>query len=352
VLEFFGEPATVLLIGAGGGLALGLAARLGKLCTLGMIEDVHYGQDYGRLWMWLTALGTAMILNFGAEALGFHRPLATLQLSQPLLDPRRHRRRAPLRLRHGAGRQLRLRRAGAARRRGHPGADDRHRDGCHGQRGLLRCARCGCARPSFPWSPRDPSHRASPMPSSGLTGLSHTAIGLALGRSRSAVDPPASTRPNACAASAGASSQASPSVRVSSAPTGSPPHGFGAWPVASHSFTAPIGETIHYAMFSSGLAPKFGMGSVLGVILGGAIGSFIQGRLPVGGLRRPAGIAPPDGRRRRDGPRRRARRRLQRRDRGFRRCRFCPTTAPIVAASIWIGAWIGLRHLIVGLEAA
>jgi hypothetical protein len=53
-------------------------------------------------------------------------------------------------------------------------------------------------------------------------------------------------------------------------------HGFDAWPVSSHSFTAPIGETIHYAMFSSGLAPKFGMGSVLGVILGGALGSFIQ----------------------------------------------------------------------------
>jgi uncharacterized protein len=53
-------------------------------------------------------------------------------------------------------------------------------------------------------------------------------------------------------------------------------NGFDVWPVASHSFTAPIGETIHYAMFSSGLAPKFGIGSVLGVILGAAIGSLIQ----------------------------------------------------------------------------
>jgi hypothetical protein len=81
VLELIGEPTAVLLIGAGGGLLLGLAARLGKLCTLGMIEDVHYGQDYGRLWMWLTVLGTAMILNFGADALGLIDLSTALQLS-------------------------------------------------------------------------------------------------------------------------------------------------------------------------------------------------------------------------------------------------------------------------------
>jgi hypothetical protein len=53
-------------------------------------------------------------------------------------------------------------------------------------------------------------------------------------------------------------------------------HGFEPWPVSSHSFTAPIGETLHYAMFSSALAPKFGIGSVIGVILGSALGSLIQ----------------------------------------------------------------------------
>jgi hypothetical protein len=26
-------------------------------------------------------------------------------------------------------------------------------------------------------------------------------------------------------------------------------------------------------------------------------------------------------------------------------------TAPIVAVSIWIGGWLGLKHLIIGLEA-
>jgi hypothetical protein len=127
---------------------LGLAARLGKLCTLGMIEDVHYGQDYGRLWMWLTALGTAMILNFGAEALGF------IDLSATCSSNRYSILGAivgglSVRLRHGAGRQLRLRRARAARRRGHPRPDDRHRDGRHGQRGLFGVLG-GCARRFFP----------------------------------------------------------------------------------------------------------------------------------------------------------------------------------------------------------
>ena len=39
MLELIGESGAVLLIGAVGGLMLGLAARLGRFCTLGMIED-------------------------------------------------------------------------------------------------------------------------------------------------------------------------------------------------------------------------------------------------------------------------------------------------------------------------
>lgn len=47
-------------IGLLGGIVLGLAARLGRFCTLGAIEDALYGQDGRRLWMWVLALGTAI----------------------------------------------------------------------------------------------------------------------------------------------------------------------------------------------------------------------------------------------------------------------------------------------------
>ena len=87
MLELIGESGAVLLIGAVGGLMLGLAARLGRFCTLGMIEDAHYGQDRGRLWMWLTALGTALMVNFGAAALGLIDLSATLLLSNTYSIP-------------------------------------------------------------------------------------------------------------------------------------------------------------------------------------------------------------------------------------------------------------------------
>ena len=48
LLATLGEAWTITLIGLTGGLVLGLAARLGRFCTLGMIEDVHYGHDRSR----------------------------------------------------------------------------------------------------------------------------------------------------------------------------------------------------------------------------------------------------------------------------------------------------------------
>ena len=51
--ELLGDPERVALIGLGGGIVLGLAARLGRFCTLGAIEDLLYGGSAARLWMWV-----------------------------------------------------------------------------------------------------------------------------------------------------------------------------------------------------------------------------------------------------------------------------------------------------------
>ncbi|MEM9523426.1 MAG: YeeE/YedE family protein [Pseudomonadota bacterium] len=53
-------------------------------------------------------------------------------------------------------------------------------------------------------------------------------------------------------------------------------HGFDADPVRSHSYAAPIGETLLYTMTMSGSHIDFGIGSVLGVIAGASLGSLIK----------------------------------------------------------------------------
>jgi uncharacterized membrane protein YedE/YeeE len=54
-------------------------------------------------------------------------------------------------------------------------------------------------------------------------------------------------------------------------------HGFAATSVVSHTFSAPLGETMLYAMTSSGNTISFGSGSVFGVLLGAWIGSIAKG---------------------------------------------------------------------------
>lgn len=60
-MEVLGEANTIALIGLLGGIALGLAARLGRFCTLGAIEDYLYGADPRRMGMWGVSVGVAII---------------------------------------------------------------------------------------------------------------------------------------------------------------------------------------------------------------------------------------------------------------------------------------------------
>ena len=62
------------LVGLGGGIVLGLAARLGEFCTLGALEAASYGNDQRRLRLWGVVLGVAILGTFLAEALGFAAP--------------------------------------------------------------------------------------------------------------------------------------------------------------------------------------------------------------------------------------------------------------------------------------
>lgn len=52
------------LFGFIGGIALGVAARRGRFCTLGAIEDALYAHDLRRLRMWALALAVAILGTF------------------------------------------------------------------------------------------------------------------------------------------------------------------------------------------------------------------------------------------------------------------------------------------------
>ena len=64
------EPLLIGLIGLCGGIILGLAARLGRFCTLGAIEDYLYQHSDTRLRMWGLAIGVAGLSAFAAVVLG------------------------------------------------------------------------------------------------------------------------------------------------------------------------------------------------------------------------------------------------------------------------------------------
>ena len=53
------DPVLIALAAFGGGILLGLAARVGRFCTLGAIEDLLYQDSDTRLRMWGVAIGSA-----------------------------------------------------------------------------------------------------------------------------------------------------------------------------------------------------------------------------------------------------------------------------------------------------
>ena len=82
MFELLNEGQLAALIGGIGGIMLGLAARMGRFCTLGAIEDYLYGNSQTRLRMWGLSIGIAMFAVFGSMATGLFDPTRTAYLSQ------------------------------------------------------------------------------------------------------------------------------------------------------------------------------------------------------------------------------------------------------------------------------
>ncbi len=346
MFDAFNDAALVTLIGLFGGCLLGLAARLGRFCTLGAIEDWRYGGQQQRMRMWLLAIGVSMA-GVGLLTLsGLFDPRLSIYLSEPF---------SPVAsvaggLLFGYGMALAgtcgfgaLARAGGGDLRGMVIALVMAVSAyvmLSGPLAALRVRLIDATALEF-------RHDGFEQALSAATGVPTGGIGLAIGIAvvglalRSAAD--WLTRERIFWG-------ATVGVAILSAWAGT--HhvavtGFDAIQVSSHSYTAPLGNSLLFLMTSSGGGYGFAVGSVAGVLVGATAGSLIRGHFRWEACEDP----------------RELRRQLLGAmlmgfggvlalgctiGQGISAMSVLSYSAPLVFVSILVGASLGLRQLVVG----
>ncbi len=276
LLETFGDHVLAALVGLLGGGMLGLAARLGRFCTMGAIEDWLYGQDTRRMRMWLIAIGGAVIGSFGLIGAGLLVPEDTMYLSL---------RWNPLGsivggLMFGYGMAL----------AGNCGYGALARLGGGDLRSFVIVLVMGVFAYMTIAGPIAPLRAAlfpsPPVEGSALPGIAHLlgrlsgvqpvilgigigAVMLLAGLSRRMLAEPSRIFWSLVVAAA---------VILGWAGTQwIHDNGFEEVPVVSHTYSRPLGDTLLYLMTSTGSRINFGIGSVAGVVLGAFLGSLLRG---------------------------------------------------------------------------
>ncbi|MFC6687770.1 YeeE/YedE family protein [Jhaorihella thermophila] len=275
--DWVAESHMVALVGLFGGVLLGLAARLGRFCTLGAIEDLLYGGSGVRMRMWILAIGTAVVGTFGLISAGLLEPTQTYYLSI---------RWAPAAsvvggLMFGYGMAL----------SGNCGYGAIARLGGGDLRSFVIVLVLGVSAYVVLMGPlaplRDFLFHQEPVTTdmppglaqglAAVTGLPVTAIGLAIGLAICAgalASPAFLSEPKAILWSVVVG------LAIVSGWAGTAwvnAHGFEDLPVVSHSFSAPVGETVLFFMTGSVRPVSFAVGSVAGVWTGAFIGSLLRG---------------------------------------------------------------------------
>jgi len=275
MLELLGEANTAALIGLIGGIALGLAARVGRFCTLGAIEDILYSSDDRRMRMWGLAIGTAIIGAHLGISSGLIEPSDTAYLDRawnPLATVIGG-------LVFGYGMAL----------SGNCGYGALARLGGGDLRSFVIVLVMGLSAyvvMSGPlaetrvWLFPVEEHPGTPQGFSQLAAswsIGYATTGFIIGGGLIAL------------ALASAEMRNSPGhifwgvvvgLAVVSGWLGTTwiaETGFGNEPIETHAFAAPIGDTIYYAMTASGNTLSFSVGSVVGVVLGAVLGSYSKG---------------------------------------------------------------------------
>lgn len=350
MLDTLGEPLALALIGGFGGALLGLAARLGRFCSMGAIEDAIYGGDTRRLRMWSLAIGVAVLGTYGAAAIGWLDISATIYMSlawNPLASIAGG-------LVFGYGMAL----------AGNCGFGALARAGGGDIRSFVILLTMGLAAyatlsgPLAAWRlalfPQTPAGEVLPgLPQLAEAGLNVPALAVALAIGAAFVVVALGQR----------NFRTSPAMVIWSLVVGLAvlsgwigtawvaENGFAPTRVASHTFAAPVGETMLYLMTASGRSLSFGIGSVLGVMAGAFLGSLIKGHFRWEACEDP--------------------RELRRQilgavlmgvgavvafgctvGQGLSAFSVLALSAPVTVAAIFLGAAIGLRQLITGFMPA
>lgn len=350
MLEILGEPKAVALVGLTGGAMLGLAARLGRFCTLGAIEDTLYAGDSRRLRMWGIAIGVAIIGVFASMAAGWVDGSRTLYLAlawNPWAS-------IVGGLMFGYGMAL----------AGNCGFGALARFGGGDLRSFVIVLVMGLSAFAvlsgpLAWLrvevfPQDPvigplpgiAHllgrvlHISPTVPAFLIGAAFIGVALADRRMR---ESPAMIFWGGVVGVAIVTGWLGTSYVAG--------HGFEAVPVMSHTYSAPLGETMLYVMTASARTLSFGVGSVTGVLLGAFVGSLIKGhfrweacedprelrRQITGAMLMGAGAVIAVG---------------CTVGQGLSAFSVLAFSAPVATAAIFVGAALGLRQLITGFLTA
>lgn len=276
MFEWIADNTIVALFGLVSGVFLGLAARLGRFCTMGAIEDMMYGGSTVRMRMWGLAIGVAVMGTYALTGAGLMAPEQSFYLSirwMPLAS-------IVGGLMFGYGMAL----------SGNCGYGVLARLGGGDLRAFVILLVMGVAAYAVLMGPlaylrnwaffQEDVTGLPPgfvhLAASG-TGLPLAPLGIAAGAvitlvalaSRAFVTEPKAILWSVVVGLAIVSGWAG-SYWVAT-------HGFTAMPVVSHSFSAPLGESILFLMTGSAREASFAVGSVAGVILGAFLGSIGKG---------------------------------------------------------------------------
>lgn len=278
LLDRFSEPTLMAFAGLFGGILLGLAARIGRFCTLGAIEDLYYGATSVRFAMWGIALGVAIIGTFGLSAAGLLSLGNTLYLSiawNPFAS-------IVGGLMFGYGMAL----------SGNCGYGALARMGCGDLRSFMIVIVMGVSAYVALGGPLSalrlavfPVAEAGPSPSgyahllAGFLSVDLHVVGITIGLAliiftlfhKELRHSPAAVGWGVVVGIAIVSGWAGTQWITA--------NGFDRSIIISHTYTAPVGETLLYFMTSSGNTISFGTGSVIGVVVGSALGCLFKGHL-------------------------------------------------------------------------
>ncbi len=349
MLELLGEANSTALIGLVGGIALGLAARIGRFCTLGAIEDVLYGADDRRLRMWAIAIGIAIIGTHIAIGSGFFDAAESAYLDR-VWNPAGT---IVGGLMFGYGMAL----------SGNCGYGALARLGGGDLRSFVIVLVMGLSAyfvMSGPlahtriWLFPVETNASAPQGLSQMlaaVGVTPLVTGLVAGGALLIF---ALSKAEMRTSHGQIFWGSVVGLAIVSGWVGTywvAMTGFEAEPIETHTFAAPIGDTIFYTMTASGNALSFSVGSVVGVVIGAALGSYSKGHFRWEACEDP--------------------RELRRQilgaaimgpgailavgcsvGQGISAFSLLAYSAPVAFAAIFLGAAIGLRQLITGFAPA